>query len=174
MAALTKAFEEYATAVPVPGPSEWVVHDPCGHRTITFRRPPANVDEEGVLLAEWAITLRVLRTIGVDGLCTLFAAMLRERSTVVVCSELSMLTRVVLALLAFVKPLQWEGTLLHCSACSLIIASRCVAPSDAPTPKHDDGGAGTTTPPTAELTVFTAVVGTIYFRRAAATCRGQY
>ncbi len=82
--------------------------NPCGHRVLSFHRPPAHA-AVAALVGPWALSTGMLRAVGLAELCCLFGCVLRERSCVLVCEELSVLSRAALLLLCCLDPLKWEG-----------------------------------------------------------------
>lgn len=109
-AALLEIFKEY-TSICLPPAGELVVHDPCGYRTLSFQTP-INEIQSREQVGRWCISLEIIRLVGVNSLCSLLGCLLNERSVVIICQDLRVLSRLVLFLLAAISPLKWEGILL--------------------------------------------------------------
>ena len=57
----------------------------------------------------WCVSLEIIRLVGLKSLCCLLGSLLSERSIVIICEDLSVLSRLVLLLLSAISPLKWEG-----------------------------------------------------------------
>lgn len=98
--------------VPRPGIPASFTHS-LSKEPFVYKRPTpvANVDENTVLLREWALPL-LLSSMSMEHVLSVVGYLLTEMQVIVVCDELQMLAATVTALVCLLSPLRWSGTLI--------------------------------------------------------------
>lgn len=84
------------------------LHDPIKSAEINARLAAA---EEAVALSVWT-TATICRVLSLDRVLALLAGVLLEKQVVVVCSNLGILSAVVLSVIPMIRPFEWQSLLL--------------------------------------------------------------
>ncbi|KAJ8750860.1 hypothetical protein K2173_016041 [Erythroxylum novogranatense] len=69
------------------------------------------IEEEAISLSTWAVAC-ICGTLRLEHVLTLFAGALLEKQIVVVCSNLGILSAVVLSIIPLIRPYQWQSLLM--------------------------------------------------------------